>query len=256
MIRRVCIVVLFCSFGILSKSLDTPVNDWYDNGEGFFVGGQQNAAIEQFPHVVSLRTTSNLRFCGGFIVNNRWIVSAAHCIMGRTPANTWIFIGAFEVSAGGTNVFTSAINIHPNFAGTTMANDISCLQTQITMIWSAQVQPLILGDQFIGGGVQATVAGWGAGNFLQWFIVKTITNDYCRARHIMASQFIHDNNICTLTQADLGMCALNSGSALVIGNTAVGVVSWGVPCVDDTHSSPDIFSRVSSHRTWLVSHTG
>lgn len=45
--------------------------------EGRIVGGS-TAAAGQFPHMASLRTTGNTHFCGGFIINNRWIGSAAH----------------------------------------------------------------------------------------------------------------------------------------------------------------------------------
>ncbi|GAB0090078.1 hypothetical protein DMENIID0001_047440 [Sergentomyia squamirostris] len=264
MIRQVCLVVLLCSVGVFSKTIDVeenlPSNDWYADWEGFIVGGQ-NAAAGQFPHVVSLRSTANNHFCGAFIVNNNWVVSAAHCTINRTPANTWIVVGALQLSTGGTNVFTSAIANHPGYVGATLANDISCLQTRDTLTFSGTIQPLTMGDQFIGGEVQATAAGWGRvgtnlplANHLQWLNVQTITNLACRNAHSAHNaQFVHDNTICTFTRAGEGMCNGDSGSALFIGNNAIGVVSWGIACAQ---GFPDNFARVSSHRTWLVSHTG
>ena len=35
--------------------------------------------FSKIPHQVSLRSSAGVHFCGGFIINNRWIGSAAHC---------------------------------------------------------------------------------------------------------------------------------------------------------------------------------
>jgi secreted trypsin-like serine protease len=43
------------------------------------VGGQ-NAALGQFPYQISIRTAaSGSHFCGGFVISNRFMGTAAHC---------------------------------------------------------------------------------------------------------------------------------------------------------------------------------
>lgn len=70
--------VVFCAFvaSAYSASLSgSPVID--PEWEGVIVGGS-TATSGQFPHQVSLRSSGNAHFCGGFIINNRWVGSAAH----------------------------------------------------------------------------------------------------------------------------------------------------------------------------------
>ncbi|XP_059622747.1 chymotrypsin-2-like [Phlebotomus argentipes] len=250
------------STAVVIDDVEKDLPDFTEGWEGFIVGGQ-NAVAGQFPHMASLRSTANSHFCGGFIVNNRWVVSAAHCTINRTPANTWIVVGALQLSTGGTNVFTSAVVNHPNYTPSTLANDISLLQSRDVIATSATVQPLAVGSEHVGGNLQATAAGWGRvganlplANTLQWLSTTTLTNAECRSRmpNANTANMVFDNTICAFTRQGEGMCNGDSGSALFIGTTAIGVVSWGIgPCANGW---PDNFARVSSHRTWIISHTG
>ena len=55
-------------------------------GEGRIVGGS-NADISDYPWQVSLQRRSGsgwYHICGGSIIDNRWIVTAAHCVDGSS----------------------------------------------------------------------------------------------------------------------------------------------------------------------------
>uniref|UniRef100_A0A1B0CW07 Putative trypsin-like serine protease n=1 Tax=Lutzomyia longipalpis TaxID=7200 RepID=A0A1B0CW07_LUTLO len=221
-----------------------------EDSQNFMTGGQE-AFAGQFPHVASVRNTANLHLCGGFIINNHWVVSVAGCTANRTPADTWIIIGVLFLTSGGTNVFTSNIINHPDYAPIGVLNDISLLQTRDPITFSNIVQPLELGSTFIGSGLQATFAGWGSidhnlpfYNNLQWLNLLTIGNLECE--WLLPTMTIMDNNICAISQVGQGVCRGNFGSALFIGNNAIGVSSWITGgCANRL---PQVFTRISSHR--------
>jgi trypsin len=195
----------------LGASLTSPAVDaeW----EGFIVGGS-NAALGQFPHQVSLRSSGNAHFCGGFIINNRWVGSAAHCTIGRTVANTVSVVGTVSRTAGGVSHSSARIVNHPSYNGNTLANDISLVQTASTIAFTSAVQPITLGSATVGGGVSSTASGWGqtshpgsAAATLQFLTKPTLTNADCRNRHSAGNAArVFDNTICTFLRSGAGMC--------------------------------------------------
>lgn len=142
----------------------------------------------------------------------RWIVSAAHCTVGRSGANTISVFGAVSRTTGGTAHAISRIVNHPNYSSTTLANDISLLETSTAVATTANIAPAVLGSAFVGGGVSVIATGWGqtahpgtvAAN-LQFASLSTLTNADCRSRFSAANAArVFDNTICTFTRAGQG----------------------------------------------------
>lgn len=108
-----------------------------------------------------MRTAGNGHFCGGWIHNARWAVSAAHCTIGRTTANTFVVVGALMRTSGGITHPTARVVNHPNYNANTLANDISIVQTANTIAFSATVSSMPLSTVNTGGGVAVVASGWG-----------------------------------------------------------------------------------------------
>lgn len=208
-----------------------------------------------------MRSTGNAHFCGGFLISNRWVISAAHCTVGRTGGNTIVVVGAISRTTGGTTHGVSAIVNHAGYNSNTLANDISAVQTSTAVATTANVAPAVPASGFTGGGVSAIASGWGqtshpgsAAANLQWVSLNTLTNADCRSRFSATNAArVHDNTICTWVGAGRGTCMGDSGGPLAVGNTVIGAVSWGIPCAT---GSPDVYARISSHRGWISQVTG
>ncbi|XP_055692168.1 trypsin alpha-3-like [Lutzomyia longipalpis] len=226
--------------------------------DSFIIGGS-TASPGQFPYIASIRSAANAHFCGGILANNRWIVSAAHCTVGRTLANTISVLGAHSRTSGGTTFTSARIVNHPQYNANTIANDVCVIQTTNPITFTNLIQPIALGSAHVGGGVAAVVSGWGVTSFpggslaanLQFLNVQTITNAQCSQSVAGSGSLIFAHKICNAGIVGRGPCSSDSGGPLAAGNTAIGIVSWGIGCAN---GFADVYDRVSSHRNWIIGH--
>lgn len=182
---------------------------------GRIVGGS-TADVGQFPYQASLRTLANGHFCGGFIINARWVGSAAHCTINRHGGNMVVVVGAHSRISGGHTFGVSQVINHESYSAATLINDISVIQTINEMVELTHVSPIPLGSEFVTGG-PAIGSGWGqttnpgsAAAYLQFVDVSIITNDECRSRLSAAQALrIFESTICSSSPSGTGMVSFN-----------------------------------------------
>lgn len=63
--------------------------------------------------------------------------------------------------------------------------------------------------------------------------------------------YVRETNICSYAVFGHGACHGDSGGPYFIKetNTVIGVVSWGISCA---RGYPDVYTRVSSYRSWIL----
>lgn len=243
---RATLAILSC---LVAVALAMPQNSR-------IVGGN-TVTRGQVPYQVSLRTKMNQHFCGGAILAQNWVLTAGHCVSSR-QAGEFIAVAGITSLREGNGHVVSKIFLHPEFKADNLLNDIAVVQTETAFVFNMIVQPANIGNEFIDEEMAASLTGWGQTSYpgdlsddLQGISMTTVSNEKCIAAHGSAegTPDILETNICAVAANDTGACMGDSGSPLVAGRQIIGLVSWGVPCAKNL---PDVFTRVSMYRDWVV----
>lgn len=223
-------------------------------GDGRIMGGS-DASSGQFPYQVSLRNAFNSHFCGASIVNSRWVLTAAHCVVNTSPSNVKMVIGSHLLNSGGTTYNCAQVKWHASYNSNTLMNDVAVLQTTSNIAFNslATAMPLINRDVQSGSLV---VSGWGqlsgSGNIpnnLQYLYTNVMTRDDC-GRRIS----INADTVCAFVSNNRGICFGDSGGPLVVaGEGQVGINSFVIGTCGNGY--PDGFCSVYYHRSWIINNT-
>lgn len=175
-----------------------------------------NATTGQFPHQVSLRHKGR-HFCGGSIITDRWILTAAHCTKGRDADEFVAVVGALLLSEGGVEHELSVNHPHPSYSRD--GDDIALIQTKEAIVFDEVTKPIALPTANTDGGLEAIISGWGVvrandrevPNHMQFLETTTLTPRQCKSRlpHVYVR---FDDLVCHLNPKG-GACFGDSGKA-------------------------------------------
>lgn len=120
--------------------------------------------------------------CGGSILSNRFVVTAAHCF--ANGALVLVLVGTID-QTNGTTYAANVIN-HAEYSEFTNHNDIALVKTLKEFQFSDLVQPIPLRKTPVGSGAKALASGWGDTDvhgempkMLQFLQVNTVDNELC-----------------------------------------------------------------------------
>ncbi|XP_058799503.1 chymotrypsin-2-like [Phymastichus coffea] len=217
--------------------------------------GGKNAPDGKYPYIVSLRRIPNDHFCGGSIINNRWILTAAHCVEGRAHKSLKVVAGTNLIHGGKEQVYESEYIVsHKSWNTPAFSNDLGLVRVSKDIQFNDKVQPVKLPtEDFNKVGHPVVMSGWGTTklggtvpNNLQEIILKLFDQNQCNKE---MSGLINRGHICTYTKAGEGICHGDSGSPLVVDGTQIGIASFVEPCAV---GKPDVFARVFTFLDWIA----
>jgi len=249
---------------------DCGKSKYLDAGtEGFIVGGRESRPGEN-PWQVSLLRPSGSHFCGGIIINEDWVLTAAHCVEYQSASRVRVTVGEHDRSAidnpSRTILGVSEIIEHEMYD--VLADfdaDIALLKLSSKITFSEDVQPVCppeRNNDYVDN--TCTVSGWGTLSSGGGFLPKVLqqvnlpipTNADCQ-RSIGVWYDITDGMICAgnIPENEKDSCQGDSGGPMVVRNSeerfeVVGIVSWGLGCANGT---PGVYARVSQYMDWIES---
>ncbi|KAK4878093.1 hypothetical protein RN001_010599 [Aquatica leii] len=227
-------------------------------GTNRIVGGS-TAADGQYPYQVSLRSYQNSHFCGGSVINYGWVLTAGHCVYGKSGSEMIVVTGTNNLYSGGSVYSVSQVIWHDSYNPSINVNDIALLRIYGKIAYNAKVQPITLSDSTPTSGTSCILSGWGLTSYpsqqlpsyLQHIRLTAISLNQCYAA--LPGMPVSNGNLCTYQAPGQGACQGDSGGPLVANSRQVGVVSWGVPCAKGV---PDVFTNVAVYRNWIRSKAG
>ncbi len=248
------------------------------------VGGS-NIGISQAPWQVALisaYSSNNYQgqFCGGSVVSREWIVTAAHCVSGKTPADFIVLAGTAVLNESGLSGNTvKRIMVHPTWNSTTIEGDVALIQlTSPLTLSTGQIEKINIPSSKPAGATQAKISGWGSTWFadssssfsydwnntgkkypknLQGATVNVGNDSLCTSL-LGSSNYKPISMLCAgLVDINLDFivdaCQGDSGGPLAtsVGGKwyLSGIVSWGFGC---SWLTPGVYTNVANYSNWIT----
>lgn len=228
------------------------------------VGGEE-ATPHSLPYQVSLQSLNGSHFCGGSIIGDDVVLTAAHCVEGMsTNPSLQVHVGAHNIKqSDGQRIKVSTVYSHKEYPG--LSKDVAVLKLA-EKITDKNAKAVKLADQTffdsnIKPGVKMTVSGWGAlqsggsaPDKLMQVDVPYVTNEVCNASEAYNGK-VQSTEMCGgYKEGGKDSCQGDSGGPLVVKANdefvQVGVVSWGEGCA--APNKYGVYANVASLNSWIA----
>ncbi|XP_060634583.2 plasma kallikrein [Anolis sagrei] len=253
----------------LCQTKITPVCVQESGVTGRIVGGE-NASLAEWPWQVSLhvKLSTQSHICGGSIISDQWILTAAHCTEDLQVPEIWrIYTGILRQSEikQDTSVFkVQEIIVHSKYRISEAGYDIALLKLDRPMNFSVLQQPLCLPTEEMNTKyTECWVTGWGytkergqVHDILQKLKIPLISNQECQTRY--QNHRITDKMLCAgYTEGGKDACKGDSGGPLSCKYQnkwyLAGITSWGEGCARP--GQPGVYTNVAEYNDWILEKT-
>jgi secreted trypsin-like serine protease len=224
------------------------------------VGGEPTD-IGQHPWQVALQLKGEF-FCGGSIIAQKWVLTAAHCFEYSTNGNDWrAKAGATDHINAGVWSEVERVVVHKDYTGEpTYENDIALIKLKVPP--AGRVIPLASVSISLPIGQTLEVTGWGRtseggppSTTLLQANVPLVNNAACNTAEAYNGHIKPGMMCAGLREGGVDSCNGDSGGPLVWrtadGPVLVGVVSFGEGCARKLKYG--VYTRVSAYRSWIDS---
>jgi hypothetical protein len=259
---------------------DYVVPAHYSDSSARIVNGF-DAKLGQFPYQVAITNYQGGQYCGGTIIGNKWVVTAAHCLYNTNKGvyekarNVYVRVGVTDLDPNDweSNPHqqihkTEQVICHSDYDSTALTNDICLIKLAKSITFNDYVKPAALATVKPAEGTPMQISGWGklthggsATKKLQFATFQTYSDD--ATRKIFGGVAFTDGNVAGNSDASLsslvqptptGTCQGDSGGPAVTTDSdgylvLAGIVSYGAVCAED----PSVFTSVAYFYDWIAS---
>ncbi|XP_066495174.1 trypsin-like [Tiliqua scincoides] len=226
----------------------------YDDDDKI-IGGFECPAHSQ-PWQVFFTYGNGNRWCGGSLINERWIISAAHCY--KSPNTLVAHLGEHDTTQEEgmeQHIRVEKAIPYPKYNSRTTDHDFMLVKLAEPAQFNAFVQPIEVSQSCPVAGTSCLVSGWGNvlttgveyPDKLQCLEVPVLSASTCKLAY---PGRITSNMFCAgYTEGGKDSCQGDSGGPLVCNGELTGVVSWGIGCAQKNY--PGVYTTVCNYKAWI-----
>ncbi|CAB3984307.1 MAM and LDL-receptor class A domain-containing 1-like isoform X1 [Paramuricea clavata] len=233
------------------------------------VGGQDATPGEWPWQVALLRGT--FPFCGGSLVSNQYVITAAHCVKSTDWDSVKIRVGEHDMRVNegheqDISIARNGITIHPQYNQITQYNnDIAVIRLSRSVQFTQRIKPVCFNTGIDFTGQRCYITGWGrlqsggsTPKVLQEAQVPIVTPQECKKSY--GNSRITDKMLCAgYSRGGTDTCQGDSGGPMVCQHSdgswyLSGVTSWGRGCASAGYYG--VYAHVANLYPWVKQVTG
>lgn len=253
----VLLAIATVAYGKNLPRLFSPAN-------GRIIGGVE-ATPGAWPMIISLKYQGSHR-CGGAVLTNTKILTAAHCVDGVSAGQLQVWSGAHNQQVQEPTqqrIAAASFVMHPEWNSASINGDVAVITLSSSLSFDARTQPHCIPTQGRVPSGAAMNIGWGLtsnGGSVSPVLRQVEIDILERATCQSIYQFINPitmGMVCARKAGvNAGSCNGDSGSPLLCGTAGnrfiCGVVSWGIGGNCGNPNYPSVFANPAHYSTWIV----